>query len=360
MAQQATSHKSIEETTIFDADVHLTIPPESLVPYLDEPFDKRISESVFDHPFPSSGWHPYMGGKIEDYITDFNDAEAVREYCSEFHVDHPILNTFEPLSRMPEKSFAENLMYAYNDLLLEQFLDKDDEFYGVASLATQTPEKTAEEIDRLADEDQIIGGYIGSTAAHPPLGDPEYDIMYRAAEENDFTIAYHGSVADLMIGFPRQYQGFDKMIQGHTVAHLWSQTETVMSLVMNGVPEKFPDLNFAILESGISWVPHLMWRMNEEHGIRRSEAPLLKKTPEEYVRDSFYFATQPLGEPNNPSHWGPMFDIIGAENIMFASDYPHWDFDSAGSTDDLFKQHFSPEEREQIFSGTPEEAFPRV
>jgi predicted TIM-barrel fold metal-dependent hydrolase len=349
--------QSIKETPVYDGDVHLTVSPDELVPYLDEPYKSRIKNSVFDHPFPSSGWSPWMGGKVEDYMTEFTDAEAVEKYSKEFHVDYPIVNTFEPLSRMPEKELAVSLMTAYNDLLFDKVLDRNENLLGLASLATQKPAQAAEEIDRIANEEQIIGGYIGSTAAFPPLGDPEYDIMYQAAEDNDFTIAYHGSVADLMIGFPRHYLGFDKLVQAHSVGHMWSQSETLTSLILNGVPEKFPELNFVMLESGISWVPYMMWRLNEEYGIRRNEAPLLEKTPEEYIRESFYFTTQPLAEPNNSQQLEHIFEIMGADMLMFSSDYPHWDFDNLDSVDTLLQQLLTNEEREKILKKTPKEAF---
>ena len=40
-------------------------------------------------------------------------------------------------------------MYAYNDYLMEHYLDHYDHFRGLISVATQKPEKAAEEIDRL-------------------------------------------------------------------------------------------------------------------------------------------------------------------------------------------------------------------
>jgi len=40
-------------------------------------------------------------------------------------------------------------------------------------------------------------------------------------------------------------------------------------------------------------------------------------------------SSQPLENPDNAKHLLQMFEIMDAEHIlMFASDYPHWDFDS--------------------------------
>lgn len=132
---------------------------------------------------------------------------------------------------------------------------------------------------------------------------------------------------------------------------------TLTSLLVNGVPVKFPDLNFVFLESGISWIPMMMFRLNKEYSMRRSEAPLLEKSPEEYIRDSCYFSTQPLGEPNNPEHIRQIIDIVGVENLMFSSDYPHFDFDHPNELYTHLKLAFSEDELHQLLRDTPVEAF---
>jgi len=57
--------------------------------------------------------------------------------------------------------------------------------------------------------------------------------------------------------------------------------------------------------------------------MRRIEPPLLRKPPEEYVRDQFYFASQPLGEPQNPKHLRQVIDVLGTDCLMLSADYPH-------------------------------------
>ena len=247
-------------------------------------------------------------------------------------------------------------MSAYNDLLLDQYLDEYDHFYGLSALATQDPAAAAEELDRLGDEEQIVGAYIATTGPNPPLGDPSYDVMYAAAEDNDLDIAYHGSGGAFMFEFPRQNQSFEKFIEVHTMAHTWSQMMTLQSIVINGTPVKFPGLNFTFLEAGLGWVPMMMFRLNKEYSIRRSEAPLLEKSPEEYIRE-FYFASQPLGEPNDPKQMGDIIDIIGADSLVFASDYPHWVFDLPDALDKHLRARFDDEGREKVMSGNAAEAF---
>jgi len=358
MSQQASGAKVLEETTIVDADVHLSrgISPEEMAEHLEEPYKSRTL-SEYCYPASSgSDWDPYMGGKIQGRNLDSPET-VQQDLVEDLHIDYPLLNPLMGLPKLPDTDLAVELMRARNNVLIEKFLDPSD-FYGLGIVATQDPEAAAEEIDRLGDEDQIVGIFVESFAQNPPLGDSSYDVMYEAAEKNDLTIAFHGGAATgFKYDFPIQNQGAEQFLEIHTLAHLWQSTLALTSLIVEGVPEKFPDLNFTFLEAGISWVPYMMWRLNKEYSIRRSEAPLLEKSPEEYIRDQFYFASQPLGEPNNPENMRQMIDILGTESVMFASDYPHWDFDHPDELGQHLQQTFTAAERKQVLGETPAEAF---
>lgn len=351
---EASQQRAVQETTIVDTDVHLSMSPEEVAEYCDKPYSDHMTTTGYS-PLPASGWDRNMGNKIEHYTVETAD-DVQETLCEEFHIDHPILNATSMLPRLPQTDLAVHLMSAYNDMLLDKFLDEHDHFRGLASLATQKPDKAAEELDRLGDEDQIVGAYIATTGPNPPLGDPEYDIMYEAAQDNDLHIAYHGSGGAFMFEFPRQNQAFEKFIEVHTMAHTWSQMMTLSSLIVNGVPVKFPDLNFTFLEAGVGWIPMMMFRLNKEYSIRRSEAPLLEKSPEEYIRE-FYFASQPIGESNDPQHMKQILEITGSDSLVYASDYPHWDFDHPEAFDKYLRTTFNEEERTKVLSGNAIEAF---
>lgn len=358
MSQQATTSPLLEESTIVDADVHLTrgISVDDLERRLDEPYKSRVTSKYCYPATTGADWDPYMGGKIKGRSLD--SPETIhRDLVEGYHIDHPILNTIPAASKSPDTDFAVELVRANNDVILEKFLDPSD-YFGLACVAPQRPEAAAEEIDRMAKEKQIVGVFVETGAQSVPLGDPSMDPLYDAADTNDLAIAFHGSAAPTFrYDFPIQNQGLEQFLEVHTFAHLWQSTLTLTSLIVQGVPEKFPDLNFVFLEAGLSWVPYMMWRLNKEYSIRRSEAPLLTKSPEEYLREQFYFASQPLGEPNDPGQMQQMIDIMGTNSIMFASDYPHWDFDHPSALGEHLQSTFTAAEREQVLEKTPADAF---
>jgi len=88
------------------------------------------------------------------------------------------------------------------------------------------------------------------------------------------------------------------------------------------------------VESGLAWVPFVMQRLDSEYMMRTSEAPLLKRKPSEYMRE-MYYTTQPM-ERDNLELLEATFKAINAETqLLFATDWPHWDFDLPNSITQL-------------------------
>ncbi|MFB6161654.1 MAG: amidohydrolase family protein [Haloferacaceae archaeon] len=342
---------------VVDTDVHVGrgIGLEDVASRLDEPHRSRVHDASHG-VFPSSAWDREMAGKIPRRQFAGAD-ELVEQLCDKLGVDYPILNTTSRIPKLPDEEFAVALMRAYNDVLVEEFLDEYDAFRGLLTVATQRPEAAAAEVDRLGDEDQVVGLYVATGGPMYPLGDPRYDVLYEAAAEHDLTVAYHGHAGAFMTDFPRQNQAVSNFFTIHPLAHAWDQMLTVASLLGNGTPAKFPDLNFAFLEAGLGWFAYMMFRYNKEYRMRRSEVPLLDRSPEECMRDQFYVATQPLEEPDDPADLRHVIEAVGTENIMFSTDYPHWDFDNPETVAAQYGAAFSEAERRRVLAGNAAEAF---
>src|SRR5690606_6298765 len=95
----------------------------------------------------------------------------------------------------------------------------------------------------------------------------------------------------------------------------------------------FPKLKVAMLEGGFGWVPSLMWRMDMDWKGLRHQTPWVEKLPSEYLVDHIRFASQPMEEPEDPKDIETIIEWMhGDRTLMFASDYPHWDWDDPAVT----------------------------
>ena len=73
----------------------------------------------------------------------------------------------------------------------------------------------------------------------------------------------------------------------------------------------------------------LMWRLDHCWRKLPEEIPTLRHPPSTYVRRHFWFTTQPMEEPPQPRYFRQLLEHMDADDrMMFATDYPHWDFDS--------------------------------
>ena len=102
----------------------------------------------------------------------------------------------------------------------------------------------------------------------------------------------------------------------------------LISLVVEGVFERFPGLRVVSAENGFGWVPSLLWRLDHTYASLASEVPHLKRPPSEYLREHVWYCTQPVEEPETTASFLRLLDQIGDDRLVFASDYAHWDWDA--------------------------------
>ena len=122
----------------------------------------------------------------------------------------------------------------------------------------------------------------------------------------------------------------------------------VTSMVMEGVFERFPNVNVVSAENGFGWMPSLCWRLDAAYSMLQSEVRHLRRPPSEYIRQHVFFCTQPMEEPENPQHFYDLLDMFGdaVSQIVFATDYPHWDADDP---DEAFPVAIPPELQQKIY-----------
>jgi predicted TIM-barrel fold metal-dependent hydrolase len=181
----------------------------------------------------------------------------------------------------------------------------------------------AEEIERRAGNPDFAQVQLYSRTSEP-LGHRRYWPIYAAAERLGLPVAVHafgfGGHAPTGSGWPSFY--FEE-----AAGHAQTCQSMLVSLVMEGVFERFPRLRFVMVEAGFAWLPSLAWRLDRLWQRLGSEVPHLTMPPSAYIRRNVWSSSQPIEEPEDPAHLFDVMRWIGWDRLLFATDYPHWDFD---------------------------------
>lgn len=229
----------------------------------------------------------------------------------------------------PTPDMASTIASAINDWVEAVWLDHDPRYRAAIVVAPQDPKTAVAEIHRIANRRSgFVCVFLPLTTAL--LSDLHYHPIYEAAEEHGLPIAIHiggiegtfPTVPALGGGTPATYFEYKTIV---TTAY---QTH-VASLVIRGIFERFPNLRFAMVECGLGWLVDLLWRMDTNWKALRDEAPWVKRLPSEYVFERVRFTSQPFVEPPTRKQLLAFCEMIQIERtLMFASDYPHYDFDN--------------------------------
>ena len=159
------------------------------------------------------------------------------------------------------------------------------------------------------------------------LGRKRYWPIYEAAVEAGLPVGIH---AFGYSGWAMTNTGWPSFYIEEVSEHATSAQAVVMSMIFEGLFERYRDLKIVLIECGFGWLPALGWRLDKHWKRMRDEVPHLTRAPSEYIREHFYVSTQPMEETEDPTHVLDAMRWIGFDRILFASDYPHWDFDDPG------------------------------
>jgi predicted TIM-barrel fold metal-dependent hydrolase len=86
-------------------------------------------------------------------------------------------------------------------------------------------------------------------------------------------------------------------------------------------------LRFVLLESGVSWLPGFIWRAVKTWRGVRAEVPWVNRSPAEIIRENFRISIQPFDAADAHVVQRIVEQIDADHMLLFASDYPHWQFE---------------------------------
>jgi uncharacterized protein len=315
---------------VIDADGHVAEPPEIWEKYLPPEFMIYAPRRVRDEgdrqrnvvagqllpliptaPEWSSPDRPTGGVDPEARLVDM-DSEGI-----ERSILFPTTGLF--FGGIADAEIETLLCRAYNDWLADFCSTDPARLVGVAMVPQGDLDAAVVEVRRAATEFGFCGVMVRPNVLHGRnLHHPDYEPLWTAAEELGLTVSVHEGTT---LNMPHQSgDRFDDFSFRHACSHPHEQQMGCLSLTCGGVLERHPGLRAVFLESGCGWMPSWLERLDEhmEHWAHATKP--LPLEPSEYFARQCFVSTEP-----NEKTLPQVLQVLGDDNIVFASDYPHPD-----------------------------------
>ncbi|HLB97528.1 MAG TPA: amidohydrolase family protein, partial [Acetobacteraceae bacterium] len=246
-----------------------------------------------------------------------------KQLLDENNIQLGILNaTGDNGSSFQNREFGAAICHATNLWLEAEWL-KEPRLRGSIVVPFEDTEAAVQEIERWAGDERFAQVLMVTRTADPP-GQKRYWKIYEAAAAATLPVGVH---AFGFGGYPVSGSGWPSFYIEDMVGHAQSAQSFLTSLVIEGVFARIPNFRLVLIESGFAWLPSLAWRLDKLWRRLKVETPHLTRAPSEYIRERVWLTTQPMEEPQLREHVLDAIDWIGWDRLLFATDYPHWDYD---------------------------------
>jgi hypothetical protein len=366
-ARKQANERKFDDFLIVDVDSHHyeNEHMREILQFMESPVLRQLSSAGQargrGNLIPQSIGFQDMGGRVTRYMLRSTektpkdkprDVELGRRWMDAMGVDYTCLFPTGMLAMglHPRPEMEMELCWAYNRWLTEKVLpESDGRICAMLGLPFVSPEASLRHVEEFGDRPGVVGFMVATVRGQAVYDDP-YMKLYRALEERGLALSFHASVN----WSESVFKSFNRFMSVHALGFTMYNMIHLTNWVVNGMGERFPKLKVIWIESGLAWLPFLMQRLDHEYLLRSSEAPVLTKPPSEYMRD-MYYSSQPM-ETVNHKALQLTFEMINAETqLMYSSDYPHWDFDLPSTIYDL--PFLSEKAKQNILGGNAARVF---
>ena len=238
--------------------------------------------------------------------------------------------------RMNDPEATVEVMRIYNEWLAEFCTRHPERYAGLASIPNHPIEAAIAEVERVAKRGAVRGLDIANSPDLKPLWDPSWNALWQVIDACGLPIHFHTIGTRLPEDLQRLvHMGSDlsrapadatadekhlarMAFATHITGFQINMAGVLTSVIFGGVLERYPRIRVVLGEAGIGWIPYVLWRMDAEWEDQFKDLSLTMP-PSEYWRRQCWatYQTDPVGLK--------LIDELGADKIMWGSDFPHPD-----------------------------------
>jgi len=220
--------------------------------------------------------------------------------------------------RVEDGALMSAIFRAYNDWLAEFCAADPARLKGIAMINLDDVGDGIAELERAAKLD-LAGAMISELPIDERRYDqPEYEPFWAAAESLGLPLSLH--TATRRQGKIRGSGPKTLRDASSRATKAFGPATSICDMIFSGVFERYPRLTVAIVEFELSWAPHLMDSMDYTYRERHEEAIYRFRGG---LRPSDFFHRNLVLSFQEDALGIRLRDVIGVDNLMWGSDYPH-------------------------------------
>jgi uncharacterized protein len=333
---------------VIDSDMHIMEPPDLWARYIDPPFRDRAPRGTAAHAADLSLIHPdgKLWGRdpIRSVDTGRNPGQRAKEVEQRYrsHADRGYSNRVQ-LEAMDVEGIDVAVIYpsrglhalgepnmdpplaaavarGYNNWLYDFCQADPNRLLGAGMVSAFDINDAVAETKRSVKELGFRAIFVRPNLVNNrPWHDPYYEPLWATLDALHIPLGFHEAI---FTGLPEVGSQFGaNFMLRHTFCHPAEQMLAAASFCGGGILERHPGLRVAFLEGNCSWLPFLLWRLDEHYEQQGDVwAPELKMKPSEYFKRQSYASVECDEEPVKYT-----IDWMGNRNLVFSTDYPHAD-----------------------------------
>jgi predicted TIM-barrel fold metal-dependent hydrolase len=209
----------------------------------------------------------------------------------------------------------------YNDFAMQFRKYNPDRFAPLACLPNHDPKAGAEELRRIA-KLGLTGAELIASDSVRPIWDRDWDVVWEAADETSIPISFHNQGQDVRAVNSNDAHYEDNSKVRNAVKQAVSRfgsAQFLASIIYSGAFDRYPGFRFVLGESSIGWIPYFLQRMDYEYEEEESFHLRLRLKPSDYFRINGFVTYE------RDAVGARLMDLLGEDNVMWGSDYPHPD-----------------------------------
>ena len=264
-------------------------------------------DMMYDAGFYEGGPHPTTPDlRLKDMAIDGIDAEVI----------YGILGVG---LRFEDAEMTRVVYEIYNTWAADFCNSTPGRWAALACIPNNDPQVAATELRRAAALG-LRGADFAVATAVKPIWHRDWDVLWQAASECNIPISFHTTGPNVREPNDAQMEKEYDMEYRMTKISLFQMAgaEYLASIIFSGACGRFPGLKFVLGECGVTWLPHVLNRMDEEYEDRRHNLNMPNKPSEYWSRQGYSTYQHEIGLPE-------FLPMVGVDNVVWGSDYPHPD-----------------------------------